>query len=120
MLPWVMVFLSLSMMAQQQAAPQAQQSQPKNVAPRPAAAEFHIEGTMVDSRSGQPLAHTRVAIAPISQRDDFTTMVTGEDGRFVFSHLAPGKYTLTAQRRGYLTHTFNQHDQFASSIVVGP
>ena len=45
---------------------------------------------------------------------------TAGDGRFLFSGLAPGKYTLTAQRRGYLVQSFNQHDQFATSIVVGP
>ena len=95
-------------------------AQQKHPLPRQAAPEFHINGTVVDSRTGQPLAHTRVAIAPVTQRDDFTTVITGDDGRFAFPHLAAGKYTLTAQRRGYLTQSFNQHDQFASSIVVGP
>jgi 5-hydroxyisourate hydrolase-like protein (transthyretin family) len=82
--------------------------------------EFQISGTVVDSLTEQPLANTRVAIAPVSQRDNFTTIVTNEDGRFRFQGLAAGKYTLTAQRRGYVTESFNQHEQYASSIVVGP
>ncbi len=86
----------------------------------PARADFQISGTLVDAITGQPVAHARVAIAPVTQRDDFTTIVTAEDGRFLFRNLAAGKYTLTAQARGYLLQSFNQHDQYSSSIVVGP
>ncbi|HEY6274293.1 MAG TPA: carboxypeptidase regulatory-like domain-containing protein [Terriglobales bacterium] len=86
--------------------------------PRPA--DLGISGTLVDSVSGQPLARARVAIAPVSERDNLTTVITGQDGNFSFSGLMPGKYTLTAQARGYLTQSFDQHDRFASSIVVGP
>jgi hypothetical protein len=85
-----------------------------------ARAAFEISGTLVDANTGQPVPRARVAIASVTQRDNFTTMVTREDGRFSFSDLDPGKYTLTAQARGYLLQAFNQHDQFASSIVVGP
>ncbi len=83
-------------------------------------AGFEISGTVVDSNTGQPIARARVAIAPVTQRDNFTTIITRQDGRFSFAGLAPGKYTLTAQARGYLLQSFNQHDQFSSSIVVGP
>lgn len=82
--------------------------------------QFEISGTLVDAITGQPIKQARVAVAPVTQRDGFTTVVTQEDGRFSFSGLVPGKYTLTAQVRGYLTQSFNQHDQFSSSIVVGP
>jgi len=81
---------------------------------------FEISGTLVDAITGQPINHARVAIAPVTQRDAFTTIVTQEDGRFSFNGLDPAKYTLTAQAHGYLTQSFNQHDQFSSSIVVGP
>ncbi|HEX7285762.1 MAG TPA: carboxypeptidase regulatory-like domain-containing protein [Candidatus Angelobacter sp.] len=96
--------------------------QKPGAAPPPAAGQvdFQISGTLVDAVTGQPVAHARVAVAPVSQRDNFTTMVTAEDGRFSFLNLAPGKYTLTAQARGYLLQSFNQHDQYSSSIVVGP
>lgn len=94
-------------------------TQTKGPAPIPTG-EFQISGTIVDSVTGQPLSNARVAIAPISQRADFTTVVTGDDGRFVFHDLARNKYTLTAQRRGYIAESFNQHEQFSSSIAVGP
>ncbi|HET6934214.1 MAG TPA: carboxypeptidase-like regulatory domain-containing protein, partial [Candidatus Angelobacter sp.] len=83
-------------------------------------AEFEISGTLVDSLTGQPINHARIAIAPVAQRDAFTTMVTGEDGQFKFGKVAPGKYTLTAQAHGHVTESFNQHDGYSSSVVVGP
>lgn len=81
---------------------------------------FSIGGILVDAANSQPLAGARVAIAPVSQRDAFTTVTTAEDGRFHFSGLSAGKYTLTAQQRGYVAQSFNQHGQLSSSIAVGP
>ena len=91
-------------------------------AQQPAAApvRFGISGTVVDSVTGAPLDHTVVAIAPVTKRDDFQTMTTNADGRFVFADLAKNKYTLSAQRRGYLAQSFEQHDQYSTSIAVGP
>lgn len=86
----------------------------------PARAEFQISGTLVNANTGQPISHARVALAPVTQRNELTTVVTGEDGRFLFPKLAPGKYSLSAQARGYLFQFFNQHDQYSSSIAVGP
>jgi hypothetical protein len=84
-----------------------------------ARADFKIDGRLVDATSEQPVAHARVAIAPVTERDAFTTIVTGEDGLFSFTGLKAGKYTLTAQAHGYVVQSFNQHDQYSSSIVVG-
>ena len=92
--------------------------QTKGVAP--ARGDFQISGTLVDAITGQPVARARVAVAPVTQRDNFTTIVTREDGRFLFADLAPGKYTLTAQARGYLLQAFDQHDTYSSSLAVGP
>jgi hypothetical protein len=82
--------------------------------------DFKIGGILVDSLTGQPVARARVAIAPVTQRDNFTTVITSQDGLFSFPKLAPGKYVLTAQARGYLLQSFDQHDEFATSIVTGP
>ena len=91
--------------------------------PQPAPAAVtpsEISGVLVDAVTGQPIRHARIAIAPVTQRDAYTTILTDEGGGFLFSNLAPGKYTLTAQQRGYFTQSFNQHEQFSSAIVVGP
>jgi hypothetical protein len=94
----------------------AQQRSPGPSAPR----DFQINGTLVDETTGAPVAHARVALASVTQRNDLTTIITGDDGRFLFEHLAAGKHSLMAQARGYLTQYFNQHDQLSTAIVVGP
>ena len=95
----------------------AQETNPAAVAN---ASEFQVSGTLVDADSGQPLPHARVSLALVTKRDEPAVLVTGDDGRFLFHGLAAGKYTLSAQARGHLLQSFNQHDQFSSSIVLGP
>jgi hypothetical protein len=80
---------------------------------------FKIDGRLVDGASDQPIPHARVAIAAVTQRNDFTTIITAENGLFSFSGLKPGKYTLSAQAHSYVFQSFNQHDRYSSSIVVG-
>jgi hypothetical protein len=80
---------------------------------------YVIAGIAVDHHSGQPLAHTRVSIAPAAKQDDSRSMVTGPDGRFRFDKLTKGKYSLVGSRRGYLEQAFDQHEQYSSAIAVG-
>lgn len=123
----VFLGLILALMAQGQEAPSPGSAAPSSLSAAKqspslsaSGARFQITGTLVDQITNQPLARARVAVAPVTDRSSFSTMMTGDDGRFAFRRLAAGKYTLTAQRRGYLTRSFNQHDQFSSSIVLGP
>jgi hypothetical protein len=85
-----------------------------------ASAGFEISGTLVNANTGEAIPHARVAIAPVTRRNEATTVITGEDGRFSFAIAKPAKYALAAQARGYLLQSFNQHDQYSSSIAVGP
>ena len=95
----------------------AQPSQPAATTTEPE--EFRISGTVVDATTGAVLAHARVALAPTTKRDDLHSVITGEDGRFVFEHLKPGKYSISASAKGHLPQSFNQHDQYSSAIAVG-
>ena len=84
---------------------------------------FKISGTVVDRDSGRPLDGATVAVlavAAVAARDNAKLMRTGQDGRFSFESLQPGKYSLTAQRRGYLGQAFEQHDEYSTAIAVGP
>lgn len=81
---------------------------------------YAIRGIVVDSFSGAPLAHARVGIAPVTSREDVRTVIAGEDGRFIFDKVAAGKYALTAEHRGYVSQSYQQHDQYSTSIVTGP
>lgn len=83
-------------------------------------APFQISGVLVNSVTGQPIRNGRVVMSPVTDRQAESLVITGEDGRFVFRSLAPGKYSLRAQRRGYLTRSFDQHDQWSTAIAVGP
>jgi Carboxypeptidase regulatory-like domain len=93
------------------------QSSPSPSSEVPAA--FRISGTMVDAVTGGPLSDTQVVVVSLSQGAAATTAFTREDGRFAFANLAAGKYTLRAQRRGYLAQSFNQHGLYGTSIAVG-
>jgi 5-hydroxyisourate hydrolase-like protein (transthyretin family) len=93
---------------------------PKNIAAAPPAGKWKIGGIVVDASDGSPLPHTPVALAPAARRDELHTIFTGDDGRFLFENLNPGKYTLTAQRKSYLTEAFDEHGPYSTSIAVGP
>lgn len=110
---WLLSLPGLSLLlAAQQPARTAVSQPPPNT--------YRISGTIVDSTTGAILSHTRVSVAPVTKRDDLRRMITGEDGHFAFDGLPRGKYSLVAQHRAYLTQAFNQHDQYSSSIAVGP
>ncbi len=86
----------------------------------PPAATYRIAGIVVDSVTGQPLDGTEVTVAPLQDMNDAQSLMTSDDGRFLFAGLAPGKYSLLASRRGYASQALDQHESFWTSIVVGP
>jgi Carboxypeptidase regulatory-like domain len=94
----------------------AQQPDPSSSSPR----TWRISGKVIDSRSGQALARCSVAIDALPPRTQSISLVTGEEGQFLFDGLTLGKYRLTATRRGYLTQSYEGHDDLATAIAVGP
>ncbi len=78
-----------------------------------------ISGTVVSAASGSPLAGARVSITDVKDRKNQRTLLTGDDGHFSFPHVPPGKYSLVAARRGFLTAAYDQHEAFATAIVTG-
>jgi len=49
-----------------------------------------------------------------------SSSTTDAEGRFALDHLAAAKYQLTASKRGFRTASYDEHDEFATSIVTGP
>jgi len=88
--------------------------------PAQPAPDFHVSGTLLDATNGEPVASARVFLALVDKDEDQTIVVTRENGGFSFAGLAAGRYTLGAHARGYLLQAFNQHEEFSSSVVVGP
>jgi hypothetical protein len=100
----------------------AQQSNP-GLTPRQspqATANYRIGGKVVDAHTGAALARCSVEIAGVKASSPPRTVVTGEDGGFTFNGLPLGKYSLTAQHRGYLAQSYEEHDQYSTAIAVGP
>lgn len=82
----------------------------------PQAAVYRISGVVVDALGNVPVARAQVSI---SRDNEQTSMVAGNDGRFVFEGLAAGKYSLRAAATGYLEEAYNQHGAFSVAIVTG-
>jgi 5-hydroxyisourate hydrolase-like protein (transthyretin family) len=85
--------------------------------------DLKISGIVVNSLTGQPLASARVAISRVTQgesRDINQSVSTGPDGRFSFSGLTRGKYSLMATARGFSVQFFEHHDPYATAVAVGP
>jgi hypothetical protein len=82
--------------------------------------KFEVRGTVVNSITGQAVHNAFVQLASVGRRAEVQHLETGSDGVFSFHHLAPGKYSLIGQGRGFPAQSFDQHENFSSAIVVGP
>jgi hypothetical protein len=98
----------------------AQQTPARPFSALSSATTYHISGKVVDSRTGAALARCSLQVADVKERGQPRTTTSGDDGSFGFDGLARGKYSLTAERHGYLTQAFEEHDQFSTAIAVGP
>jgi hypothetical protein len=59
-------------------------------------------------------------VAQGTDRDINQAVTTGVDGKFAFTGLVRGKYSLMATARGYSLQYFDHHDPYATAIAVGP
>ncbi len=96
----------------------AAQPAPKHAAP--ASPRYRISGTVVNAIGGQPLSQVTVFIAVPATPNDTEQVTTGEDGRFAFENVAPGKYAMSAQRRGFTRQSYQQHELYSTAVAVGP
>ena len=79
---------------------------------------YQVSGTVVNRIGGHPLAGARVTVGDARHRESVVSMVTADDGRFVF-HVPAGKYSLGAEKRGFLPSSYKEHEQFSTAIVTG-
>ena len=105
-----------------QQAPVPPASPPAPVTP----STFRISGRVIDAITGQPLARASVALNPSNplnnpnSPDSGRVEVTDAEGVFAFAGVPPGKYVLSARRRGYIDQMYQQHESFTTAIIVGP
>ena len=79
---------------------------------------YRIAGTVVNAKNGNPLSRCRVTIGAVTNRQSVLSVITNDDGRFEF-HVPAGKYSMGAAKRGFITSSYNQHEQFSTAIVTG-
>lgn len=129
-------FLCAALLLHLQAAPRPcvpQPQGPQNAPPAPAgapASSYRITGIVVDAGSGVPLEGVEVQGAQLStgppppganSRPVVPLVIaTGADGRFAFEGVAPGRYLLSARKRGYPPMNYQQHESVWTAVIVGP
>lgn len=80
---------------------------------------FKIAGTVVSKIDGHPLARVRVTVRDTKAAEKLESIVTTEDGKFQFSGVPAGKYSLIGAKRGFITAAYDQHEQYSTAIVTG-
>jgi Carboxypeptidase regulatory-like domain len=83
------------------------------------AGSYRIAGIVVSKGDGNPLARSRVVAREVKRPDKFETVITAEDGRFEFTGVPAGKYSLTGAKRGFISAAYDQHDGYSTAIVTG-
>jgi hypothetical protein len=80
---------------------------------------YRISGTIISAREGYPLSRARVSLQDVKSPQNQIFMITGDDGHFEFVNLPAGKFSLLGAKRGYITSSYDQHEQFSTAIVTG-
>lgn len=61
-----------------------------------------ISGVITDAADGNPLENVSVTLIPGAN-----SVLTGSDGRYEFTNLEEGQYTISAQKNGYQANRKN-------------
>jgi hypothetical protein len=85
----------------------------------PQETSFRVAGLLVSKTDGHPLAGAHVILANTKDRPNTQSVTTSDDGRFEFSGVPAGKFSLTGAKRGFIFAGYDQHDQYATAIVTG-
>src|SRR3981081_3573753 len=80
---------------------------------------YRIAGTVVGKADAHPLSRARIFVRDAGDQRKFQSVVTSDDGKFEFSELPAGKYSLEGGKRGFISAGYDQHDQFSTAIVTG-
>src|SRR5258708_7529229 len=82
--------------------------------------EWKIVGTVVRQEGGQPIKGSRVFLRPEGPSNDLKHygLKTGDDGRFCFSDVRPGRYRLGAERNGYVTQMYGGDESWSQGSVL--
>ena len=88
--------------------------------PQPAKPDFRMSGIVVDSVSAQPLGGVKVSIYVSENPEISKSTHTSADGRFAFTGLPAGKYSLIGSASGYRAQGPHQRGNYFIGVAVGP
>jgi hypothetical protein len=81
---------------------------------------FRISGRVVNAMGGQVLSQVMVTISSADNPDETRQATSDEDGHFAFDHVAPCKYAMSGQRRGFAQQSYQEHEYYSTAVAVGP
>lgn len=87
--------------------------------PRAGAGSYRVAGTIVSKTDGHPLERARVTLRDTKDSRKYEAYITEAGGKFHFENVPAGKYSLTGDKRGYISASYDQHDQYSTAIVTG-
>src|SRR6202167_4024788 len=94
--------------------------QSANVSPAMApAGSYRIAGTVVSKADRRPLARARITVRDAKDPQKFEFIITSENGKFEFNRVPAEKYSLSGAKRGFISASYDQHDQYSTAIVTG-
>ena len=97
------------------AAPQTANAPPSTIS----GGVYRIAGTVVSKVDGRPLSRARITVTDVKDSHKSESIITSEGGKFEFSRLPAGKYSLAGAKRGFISASYDQHDQYSTAIVTG-
>lgn len=80
---------------------------------------YRIAGVVVSKTDGNALARARIVVRDVKNSDKFESMITAEDGKFEFTGVPAGKYSLSGAKRGFISAAYDQHDGYSTALVTG-
>ncbi|HVW76416.1 MAG TPA: carboxypeptidase regulatory-like domain-containing protein [Alloacidobacterium sp.] len=84
-----------------------------------AAQTYSITGRALDAATGSPLPRATVSLERVKDHSLFASVSTDENGSFQFLQLPADRYILRGSHRGYITTSFEEHENFTTALVTG-
>jgi hypothetical protein len=76
-----------------------------------------VQGIVVSDATGQPLQRAQVAFRPVEAGNGGLVQTTNETGVFSFPKVAPGRYSITVLRDGYLRQSSGRIGAYKMSPI---
>jgi len=76
-----------------------------------------LEGQVLDAKTGAPVARVNLELIGDASRDPPASATAGPDGRFTIPDVAPGRYRLFLERRGYVRQAYGGRSMQQAAVL---